>query len=67
MLGLRLAAGVSDLDFRAEFGVGLADYCTERLGPLADAGVLRWQGDRLALAPSRYFVSNAVLAEILPE
>jgi oxygen-independent coproporphyrinogen III oxidase len=67
MLGLRLAVGVSDVDFRTEFGVGLADYCTDRLGPLADAGVLRWHGDRLAIAPSRFFVSNAVLAEILPD
>lgn len=67
MLGLRLAAGISDTDFRAQFELGLADYCTERLESLTEAGVLRWQGDRLSLAPAHYFVSNAVLTEILPD
>lgn len=66
MLGLRLAEGTSDAEFRARFGGSLADYCTDRLGDLVEAGVLHWYDDRLALDPSRYFVSNAVLAEILP-
>ncbi|MBI4214243.1 MAG: radical SAM family heme chaperone HemW [Chloroflexi bacterium] len=66
MLGLRLAEGVSDRDFRDRFGCTLTDYCTDRLDDLVAAGVLIWKGDRLALAPSRYFVSNAVIADLLP-
>jgi len=66
MLGLRLAEGVSDRAFRERFGVSLADYCTDRLGDLVRAAVLRWRGDRLALDPTSYFVCNAVLSEILP-
>lgn len=67
MLGLRLSRGIADVEFRAEFGVGLADYCGGRLTSLVEAGVLRWQDGRLTLAPSHYFVSNAVIAEILPD
>ena len=67
MLGLRIAEGVSDAEFRMRFGRSLADYCTDRLPELVHAGVLRWDGDRLTLSPTSYFVSNAVLAEILPQ
>jgi coproporphyrinogen III oxidase-like Fe-S oxidoreductase len=66
MLGLRLASGVSDTEFRGRFGCSVAEYCTDRLGDLLRAGVLVWQEDRLALAPSHYFVCNEVLAQILP-
>jgi oxygen-independent coproporphyrinogen-3 oxidase len=66
MLGLRLAEGVSDSEFRARFGIGLADFCTGRLGDLVQASVLHWRGDRLTLDPAHYFVCNAVLGEILP-
>lgn len=66
MLGLRLAEGVSDNEFRKRFGVTLPAYCTGRLDALVQAGVLRWRGERLSLNPTHYFVCNAVLAEILP-
>jgi oxygen-independent coproporphyrinogen-3 oxidase len=66
MLGLRLAEGVSNAEFQERFGLSLRDYCTERLESLVKDGVLSWRGDRLALDPTRYFVCNAVLAELLP-
>lgn len=66
MLGLRLAEGISDAEFRSRFGMGLASFCTDRMAHLARAGVLRWDGERLALEPASYFVCNAVLAQILP-
>ncbi len=67
MLGLRLAEGVSEPEFATRFGVSLTEYCGERLPGLVRAGVLEWNGDRLALAPASYFICNAVLAEILPD
>ncbi len=66
MLGLRLAEGVSDEEFAARFGRSLTDYCTERLGELVAAGVLGWKDGRLSLASSHYFVSNAVIGDLLP-
>ena len=66
MLGLRLAEGIPSVDFEASFGVSLRDYCAGRLNDLVNAGVLRWQDERLALDPASYFVCNAVLAELLP-
>ena len=66
MLGLRLAEGVSNVEFEERFGTSLRDYCGERLDQLVKAGVLGWRGDRLALAQASYFVCNAVLAELLP-
>ena len=66
MLGLRLSEGVADTDFRARFGVGLRDYCGDRLDGLVGAGILHSRDGRLALDPSRRFVCNAVLSEILP-
>jgi oxygen-independent coproporphyrinogen-3 oxidase len=66
MLGLRLAEGISDAEFRARFGHALADYCTDRLDDLVRAGVLYWREGGLHLDPASYFICNAVLAEILP-
>jgi oxygen-independent coproporphyrinogen-3 oxidase len=66
MLGLRLAEGISDAEFRARFGHALADYCTDRLDDLVRAGVLYWREGSLHIDPASYFICNAVLAEILP-
>lgn len=66
MLGLRLSEGIADAEFVSAHGLSLAEYCTDRLGDLTQAGVLQWHEGRLALAPSYYLVSNAVLADILP-
>ena len=65
MLGLRLAEGISDTEFESRFGRSLREYCSPRLNELVGAGVLRWESDRLSLAPTSYFVCNAVLAELL--
>jgi oxygen-independent coproporphyrinogen-3 oxidase len=67
MLGLRLAEGVSDSEFRQRFQVGLRDYCSQQLDTLVGAGVLNWRDGRLALDASRRFVCNSVLGEILPD
>src|SRR5581483_1701086 len=66
MLGLRLAEGISDGNFRERFGASLRDYCAAPLDELVRAGVLRWRGDRLALDPASCFICNTVLGEILP-
>jgi oxygen-independent coproporphyrinogen-3 oxidase len=66
MLGLRLTEGISDAEFAERFGCSLADYCTDRLSELVEERVLGWQDGRLRLAPKYFFVSNAVLGEILP-
>lgn len=66
MLGLRLAEGVSSAEFEASFAVSLIDYCGGRLDQLVDAGVLHWDGEKLALDRASYFVCNTVLGELLP-
>ena len=66
MLGLRLAEGVSKASFMGRFDLALETYCTDQLGLLLDAGLLRWSGDRLQLSPRGYFVCNSILARLLP-
>ena len=66
MLGLRLADGVSDLEFEGRFGISLHGYCGARLDELVAAGILQWRGDQLSLVPASYFVCNTVLGELLP-
>jgi oxygen-independent coproporphyrinogen-3 oxidase len=67
MLGLRLAEGIADEEFRERFGVALRDYCSQKLDTLVRAGVVHWRDGRLVLDPSRRFVCNSVLGEILPD
>ena len=65
MLGLRLAEGISEADFRTRFGV---DFWATRgavCEPLLRAGLARRPDGRFALTESGWLVSNAILADLV--
>ena len=65
MLGLRLAEGISEEEFRARFGV---DFWATRAAvgeSLLRSGFAVRRGGRFALTESGWLVSNAILAELI--
>ncbi len=66
MLGLRLAEGVSDAQFRGRFGVGLAEAYRDTLAQLAAAGLVEWDGVRLRLSARGRLLGNQVFGAFLP-
>ncbi len=65
MLGLRLAEGISEADFRTRFGV---DFWATRgavCESLLRAGLARHPDGRFALTESGWLVSNAILADLV--
>ena len=65
MLGLRLAEGISEADFRTRFGV---DFWATRgavCESLLRAGLARRPDGRFALTESGWLVSNAILADLV--
>ncbi|NLF01716.1 MAG: radical SAM family heme chaperone HemW [Anaerolineales bacterium] len=65
MMGLRLAEGVSDVRFRARFGVGLDEAFGERLAHLAGLRLLTWDGCAVRLTARGRLLGNQVFAEFL--
>jgi len=63
MLGLRLAAGVS-LSEAAVLGID-ASLLAQRAHPLLGQGYARLDGDRLALTPKGFLISNRIIAHLL--
>ena len=66
MMGVRLAEGVTELDFRARFGVGLAEIYGSTVARLAGAGLVLWDGNCLRLSPQGRLLGNQVFGAFLP-
>ncbi|MBV8436892.1 MAG: radical SAM family heme chaperone HemW [Silvibacterium sp.] len=64
-LGLRLNAGVSFRDLRAEFGASAVDSFEPILTDLECDGLITWTGDRVTLTPRGRLVSNEVFEQFL--
>lgn len=65
MLGLRLAEGVSDVRFRARFGVGLEEVFGRELAELRDLGLLEWDGNVARLTAHGRLLGNQVFASFV--
>lgn len=66
-LGLRLTDGVSAEEFRKEFGRELRDVYGKVIDKLKREGLLAEAGDRVLLTETGLDVSNAAMAEFLPD
>jgi oxygen-independent coproporphyrinogen-3 oxidase len=60
--GLRLAEGVSLQQLRARYGVDVRGRYAAALAPFAEAGLVRWAGDRLCLTRPGMLLANEILA-----
>ncbi|NCD31808.1 MAG: radical SAM family heme chaperone HemW [Spartobacteria bacterium] len=65
MLGLRLMEGLSYDVFREKTGISLKTLCGEGLSQMIALGMITANPDGIRLAPEAYFISNAVIAELL--
>ena len=65
MLGLRTSFGISLSEYRSRFGMDFSEGREEALALYARLGYLAAAGDRLALTEKGFYVSNAILCEIL--
>ncbi len=65
MLGLRLAEGIRDAHFRAQFGVGLEEAFGVELDELQDAGLLKWNGYVARLTARGRLLGNRVFARFV--
>jgi len=66
MMGLRLAEGVTNVDFRARFGVDLGEVYGATIARLAETGLVLWDGQCLRLSPSARLLGNQVFGAFLP-
>jgi oxygen-independent coproporphyrinogen-3 oxidase len=66
MMGLRLAEGVTEVDFRERFGVGLAEVYGATMARLREAGLVLWDGHCLRLSPRGRLLGNQVFGAFLP-
>jgi oxygen-independent coproporphyrinogen-3 oxidase len=64
-LGLRMNAGVSLADLRAEFGMALVHSIGESLEDVIEAGLLECDGDRVRLTARGRMASNEVFSRLL--
>ncbi len=64
ILGLRLAAGIDLNDFKARFGMPLEEYAPS-VSLLCDHGFLCRKDGRIFFTDRGFFVSNAILAELM--
>jgi oxygen-independent coproporphyrinogen-3 oxidase len=63
MLGMRLTGeGVRESEFRARFGVGIAERYPEEVKELTELGLVERTPDRVRLTPSARLVANRVFA-----
>lgn len=65
MLKLRLAEGISSVEFSARFGLNFDALYGRRLQIYIDNGFMRYDGDRYAFTPKGMYVSNYILSTIL--
>ena len=65
MLGLRLKEGVSLSEYSAKFGVSFTEGKEDIIARLSREGLLRLTDDRISLTERGFYLSNAILVEIL--
>ena len=66
ILGLRLIAGVSELEFEKRFGQPLAEVYSEQIEKYRKLGLLKKENGRIALTRRGISLSNTVMADFLP-
>ncbi|MBN2393107.1 MAG: radical SAM family heme chaperone HemW [Anaerolineae bacterium] len=66
MMGLRLAEGVTESDFRVRFGVSLAELYAATIARLVETDLVLWNGLRLRLSPRGRLLGNRVFGAFLP-
>ena len=64
MLGLRLSSGIDLVDFRSRFGYEISDVCPD-LKKWISGGLMTLDGGRLSFTEGGFFVSNAILSELI--
>ncbi len=67
MLGLRLAEGISEVDFRARFGVGLVETYSNVIEQYVRLQLLEWDGIRIRLTARGRLLGNRVFAAFLQD
>ena len=65
MLALRTADGIDERVFRAAFGYGFREKYAARLAPLAEAGLVLYEGEHTRLSDGAMYVCLAVLGHLL--
>jgi oxygen-independent coproporphyrinogen-3 oxidase len=66
MMGLRLVReGISNLEFKHRFGVGIAEAYPDQLHSLGRLGLLEWAGDALRLTDRGVLLGNRVFREFV--
>ncbi len=66
MMGLRLAEGVADADFRTRYGVSLTEACGATITRLEEIGFVVWDKNCLRLSPQGRLLGNQVFGAFLP-
>ncbi|MFR6332776.1 MAG: hypothetical protein ACLUOI_31040 [Eisenbergiella sp.] len=66
ILGLRLIAGVSELEFEKRFEQPLAEVYSEQIEKYRKLGLLKKENGRIALTRRGISLSNTVMADFLP-
>lgn len=64
MMGLRRETGVSDAEMRARVGIGIADRCGPAIDELASAGLVTWDGQRLACTDDGMLLLDSIVLEL---
>ncbi|MCK6438816.1 MAG: radical SAM family heme chaperone HemW [Planctomycetes bacterium] len=64
MMGLRLAEGVRDDDFRRRFGAGIEERYDAKLHELAKLGLVSWNDKLLALTDAGFPVLDRIVLEL---
>ncbi|UCH78400.1 MAG: radical SAM family heme chaperone HemW [Candidatus Coatesbacteria bacterium] len=65
VLALRLTEGLDAAAFAERYGVNPLEYYREELAPLAAAGLVTVDGDRLRLSPKGRFLADEVFAALI--
>ncbi len=67
MMGLRLNAGVADADFRARFGMSVADAFPQAASECVELGLLEWAGGALRLTDAGRPLANEAFVRFVAE
>lgn len=65
MLRLRLAEGLSLRDVENRFSRDKCKSISKKISPLAEAGYVKFDGDRIALTEKGFLVSNSVISHLV--
>ena len=65
MMGLRLSEGVKREDARLRLGCDIWTSKAEAIRKLSSYGLLKVDSESLSLDPKAYFISNAVIGELM--